>query len=334
VQFHAARAVDAAELQGIVQRVYKRVTSWLCRHGYIDDKPLEGRSNEAPEQGALEACAEVAMQRGAFAQLDAKDAFAPDDTTRAPSDEPAKLRFAAEYKGFNVHAGVHIAAGDDMGRERLFRYGARPALALDRLRHLPGGRVAYRVKYATVGRAKHRVMTALELLARIARILPPPRFPLIRFHGVLAPRSSWRRAVVPQPREAKTCTAPKAPKANAGSGKSPAGGGAQASDRRAPPPRWNDGGGAKAEGAHPAVAPPTAAGAAAPSRAATIAVLGALAPIRLSPSILDGRLRLIASITEPTATIAILDRLGLSYETPPLAQARDPTDDEARDDDT
>jgi len=152
-----------------------------------------------------------------------------------------------------------------------------------------------------------------------AAILPPPRFPLIRFHGVLAPRSSWRRAVVPQPREAKTCTVPKAPKPNAGSGKSPAGGGAQASDRRAPPP----------------------------SRAATTAVLGALAPILLSPSILavdwdrllggllyaasprlpwsqlllrtfaedveqcptcHGRLRLIASTTEPTATIAILDR--------------------------
>lgn len=376
VQFHAARAVDAAELQGIVQRVYTRVTSWLRRHGYIDDKPLEGRSNEAPEQGALEACAEVAMQRGAFAQLDAKDAFAPDDTTRTSKDEPAKLRFAADYKGFNVHAGVHIAAGDDMGRERLFRYGARPALALDRLRHLPGGRVAYRVKYAAVGRAKHRVMTPLELLARIAAILPPPRFPLIRFHGVLAPRSSWRRAVVPQPREAKTCTPPKAPKPNAASGKSPAGGGAQTSDRRAPPPRRNDGGGAKAEaaGAHPAVARPTAAVASAPSRAATIAVLGALAPRLLSPSILavahwdrllggllyaasprlpwsqllrrtfaedveqcptcHGRLRLLASITEPKATIAILARLGLSYETPPLATARDPTDDEARDDDT
>ena len=47
-----------------------------------------------------------------------------------------------------------------------------------------------------------------------------------------------------------------------------------------------------------------------------------------------GRLRLIASITEPTATTAILDRLGLSHETPPLARARDPTDDEARDDDS
>jgi hypothetical protein len=46
-----------------------------------------------------------------------------------------------------------------------------------------------------------------------------------------------------------------------------------------------------------------------------------------------GRLRLIQSITEPALATAILDRLGISYETPLVARARDPTDDEARDDD-
>jgi hypothetical protein len=51
-------------------------------------------------------------------------------------------------------------AGDDVGRERLCRYGARPALSLERLRRLPAGRFAYRVKYARRGRAKHRVMTS------------------------------------------------------------------------------------------------------------------------------------------------------------------------------
>ena len=45
-----------------------------------------------------------------------------------------------------------------------------------------------------------------------------------------------------------------------------------------------------------------------------------------------GRLRLIQSITEPTAATAILDRLGLSHETLLVARARDPTDDEARGD--
>ena len=47
-------------------------------------------------------------------------------------------------------------------------------------------------------------MTPLELLAKIASLVPPPRAPLIRFAGVLAPSSSWRASVVP----ASTKTAP------------------------------------------------------------------------------------------------------------------------------
>src|SRR5579883_3212682 len=31
------------------------------------------------------------------------------------------------------------------------------------------------------------------------------RYPLLRYHGVLAPRSSWRSKVVPQPREPRPC---------------------------------------------------------------------------------------------------------------------------------
>jgi hypothetical protein len=41
-------------------------------------------------------------------------------------------------------------------------------------------------------------MTSIELLARLAAPLPPPRYPLTRYHGVLAPRSAWRREIVPR----------------------------------------------------------------------------------------------------------------------------------------
>ena len=44
-------------------------------------------------------------------------------------------------------------------------------------------------------------MTPLELLARLAAIVPPPRYPLSTYHGVLAPASRWRAQVVPRPRD-------------------------------------------------------------------------------------------------------------------------------------
>ncbi len=54
-------------------------------------------------------------------------------------------------------------------------------------------------------------MTPLELLARLAALIPPPRHPLVRFHGAFAPRSSWRCEVVPKPRD----PVPKTPHAHA-----------------------------------------------------------------------------------------------------------------------
>jgi hypothetical protein len=134
------------------------------------------------------------MRGGMFAKLTA------DDHGGGGGDDDARLRFVGQYEGFNFHAGVRIAAGDDLGRERSCRYAARPPLALARLRRLRDGRYAYQVKYSRRGTAKHRVMTALELMARLSALIPPPRHPLVRFHGVLAPHSSWRRLVVPDPR--------------------------------------------------------------------------------------------------------------------------------------
>ena len=73
---------------------------------------------------------------------------------------------------------------------------ARPAIALERVERLPDGRYAYRTKYTRNGRT-HRVMTGTELLARIAALVPPPRYPLVRYHGCFAPAHVWRRSTPP-----------------------------------------------------------------------------------------------------------------------------------------
>ena len=45
----------------------------------------------------------------------------------------------------------------------------------------------------------HLVMTGMELLRKLAPLVPPPRVNLLRFHGVLAPNSKLRSLVVPKP---------------------------------------------------------------------------------------------------------------------------------------
>jgi hypothetical protein len=149
------------------------------------------------------------MQCGATTVVNGGDGDHGEDLAAGPTRS-----VAASHEGFNLHASVAIAAEDDLGRERLLRYGTRPAFSLERFRKLPGGRVGYLVKKARGGRETLLVLTPIELLARLAAITPPPRFPLLRYSGVLAPRHAWRKDVVPKPRDAPTHADGLAGKAN------------------------------------------------------------------------------------------------------------------------
>ncbi|HYO54902.1 transposase [Archangium sp.] len=59
--------------------------------------------------------------------------------------------------------------------ERLCRYGARGALALERLSRAEDGRIAYRMKRPLPDGTTHLFFTGLELLLRVASLVPPPR---------------------------------------------------------------------------------------------------------------------------------------------------------------
>jgi hypothetical protein len=210
--FRPAPAPTRDELENIIRLVEHRVRAWLKRRGLLDERPLEERSNEAPVPAALEALAAIAMQRGVVRAVRGNPDIAREESSTPVEASPAKMG-AAECAGYNLEAGVRIEANDDLGRERLLRYGSRPPIALDRLRRLPDGRVAYRIKKWRDGRAKSRIMTPIEFLARLSAIIPAPRIPLIRFHGVLGPKSKWRKDVVPKPpcagAPAKSCDRPR-----------------------------------------------------------------------------------------------------------------------------
>ena len=106
-------------------------------------------------------------------------------------------KLTAFVDGFSLHAGVHLHANDRQGLEHLCGYGARPALSLERLGSLPDGRLTYRLKRPLGDGRNSLVLDPLELLRRLATLVPPPRRHLVRFHGVFAPNSSWRREVIP-----------------------------------------------------------------------------------------------------------------------------------------
>ena len=196
VAFFASPPPTREALEALVQRVVARTMKWLKRKGYVREDLDASASNEHEPLSPLEQLAMIAMQRGTFETTrDAEDA-SDDDDDNAGSRKQGNV---VTHLGFNLHAGVTIPAHDDMGRERLRRYGARPPFSLAKLRVLEDGSVSYLVKKVGRGRAKRRVMEPVEFLARLSALIPPPRFPLIRFAGVLAPRSKWRARIVPRP---------------------------------------------------------------------------------------------------------------------------------------
>ena len=202
VGFHRVPAPSPADLRWVVETVRRRALRRLARRGLLRDARLAGEgSNEGPDPSALEACGTLALRAG---QLESHDgpATAPDDVPQGRRSS----RWSAHDSGFNIHAGVRVPADDHVGRERLCRYVTRPPFAIDRFTELPDGRIAYRVRHPLGPDRTHHVMTPVELLARLAALVPPPRFPLLRYFGVFSANSPWRSSIVPRPPDAAgTC---------------------------------------------------------------------------------------------------------------------------------
>ena len=67
------------------------------------------------------------------------------------------------------------------------RYAARPPIATERLSRLPDGRLLYELRHRWRDGTTHLGFEPLEFLEKLAALVPPPRFNLVRYHGVLAP---------------------------------------------------------------------------------------------------------------------------------------------------
>jgi len=98
--------------------------------------------------------------------------------------------------GFSVDGSVRLQGWDRQGLERVARYCARPPFAGERLAMLEEGKVAYRLPKPDLNGRTFLVMDPLELLDKLAKLIPPPRAHMVRYFGVLAPNSHMRERVI------------------------------------------------------------------------------------------------------------------------------------------
>ncbi len=199
--FHAAVPPTDADVQRVVVRVRRR----LERMGLAGPTGSDADADPlADESVALAGLSEAAvLGRAAFGRRAGRGPL----RVGADPDAPWIARHVplhAHEAGFDLHAAVHIAAGDRVRLERLCRYLVRPPLGQQRLQRLRDGRVAVALQRPWADGTTHLVFTPAELLARLVPLVPRPRVNLLLYHGVLAPNAPWRRAVVARAGEAST----------------------------------------------------------------------------------------------------------------------------------
>ena len=221
----------------------------------------------------------------------------------------AKDMLAYQHSGFSVDAGVRIEAHDRVALERLLRYCARPPFSMERLRK-QGAALVYRCAKQRSeptsdkrgAKADELTLTPLELIDRIAALVPPPRTHRHRYFGVLAPNSPLRCAV----------TAMAAPLQQTGA--------------QAQTDTTGEGAPAVATPLGNAIAPTPEP--APPKRSAhylwavLIARIYEVCPL-LCP-LCGGQMRIIAFITHSADIRQILDHIGVESEPPHISPARGP----------
>jgi hypothetical protein len=107
----------------------------------------------------------------------------------------------ASVNGFSLHANTDIPAhrGDQL--ERLIRYTARGAVSLERLQVEANGDLVYTFTHPWSDGTTGIRLAPLELLEKLAALVPLPRVHLVRYGGCLAPHSHLRGAIRPTLRQ-------------------------------------------------------------------------------------------------------------------------------------
>ena len=188
-------------------KVKRRVEKLLLRKGKM---PGEGADPEQQEQTLWDKLCAASLQ-GRIA-LGPKAGW----RVRRMGDHPVLLPpgeryLCADADGFNVHAHTSVGAAHKAERERLCRYILRPALCGQGLSLLPSGDVIFTLKRTWSDGTKYLVFTPMELIEKLAVLVPPPHKHLVTYHGILSSAAKWRKEIVPGGQAPGTEAEPKEP---------------------------------------------------------------------------------------------------------------------------
>src|SRR5437899_5666274 len=196
-----------ADITTILQKISHRVIRKLRRLGYLetsmeapvvtgydplrDHEPTLARTMAASVQQRI-ACGERAGQQ--VRRIGSGFGY--------EGERPARTGpGSASMHGFSLHANTAIPAHRRDQLERLIRYTARGAVSLERLVQDTNGDILYTFTHPWSDGTTGIRLAPLELLEKLAALVPLPHVHLVRYGGCLAPHSHLRHAILPTPRQ-------------------------------------------------------------------------------------------------------------------------------------
>jgi len=198
LRFYPLPPPEDAEVARVAGQVARRIARLLARRGFGPEaSPAEADplADRAPLLAALygaSVAGRIATGRRAGQRvLQVGDRVDAEDLPALEGER------CASVGGVSLHANVAVPARDRRRLERLCRYVARPPVATERLTRLEDGRLLYRLRHRWRDGTTHIVFEPEELVEKLAALVPPPRFHLVRYHGILGPCASERDRVAP-----------------------------------------------------------------------------------------------------------------------------------------
>jgi hypothetical protein len=197
LRFHALPAPSVEDIAQLADRVANRIERLLRKSGRVVDDQLQEQALQ-DEQTVLLSCYHAAAQGIELAGAQAgQRSLRLVSLPVQPPRSPRRQGLVAEVRGVNIHAETVVDGRDRKRLQRLCRYVARPPLCQDRLESLSDGRLRYCMKKPWSDGTVALLFDPLSFIARLCALIPPPRFHMLRYAGVLAAHSTLRSKVVP-----------------------------------------------------------------------------------------------------------------------------------------
>ena len=175
-----------------------RIERFLARRGYGQDDDDRGRGGD--DEAATDD-AQLMLQEHSLTAAVKREADGLPAPVRRHQVIGGRRRelppLCAICDGYNLHAGVHLAVHARAALERLCRYTLRGPLPKGRLEQRPDGKLLLRLKRPWSDGSTALLFEPLELLARLAALLPRPGKNGISYHGVLGARAALRAGSAP-----------------------------------------------------------------------------------------------------------------------------------------